>query len=60
MPEQLLAIEIGGTKLQLALGDASGRIAERARLAVDPAMNADDLKRGIAGVIGAWRPKGSL
>ncbi|MGH8017247.1 MAG: ROK family protein [Opitutaceae bacterium] len=60
MSEQLLAIEIGGTKLQLALGDASGRIAERARLAVDPAMNADDIKRGIAGVIGSWSSKPSL
>jgi glucokinase len=38
-----LGIEIGGTKLQLVLGDESGRIFERRKLAVDP-------KRGGAGI----------
>ena len=38
-----LGIEIGGTKLQLVLGDAEGSIVERERLMVDPA-------RGAAGI----------
>ena len=32
-----VGIEIGGTKLQLVLGDGAGRIRERRRLAVDAA-----------------------
>lgn len=32
---QYLGIEIGGTKLQVVLGDAQGRIAQRCRMAVD-------------------------
>ncbi len=40
---QYLGIEIGGTKLQLILGDESARILERRRLTVEPA-------RGAAGI----------
>lgn len=36
----ILGIEIGGTKLQVVTGDASGRIVERYRRRVDPAQEA--------------------
>ena len=39
----ILGIEIGGTKLQLVLGDAAGKICERRKLAVDR-------ERGAAGI----------
>ncbi|MCX6928652.1 MAG: ROK family protein [Verrucomicrobia bacterium] len=39
----ILGIEIGGTKLPFVLGDESGKIFERRKLAVDPA-------RGAAGI----------
>ena len=32
----LIGVEIGGTKLQVVAGDASGRIHARERFAVDP------------------------
>ncbi len=40
----ILGIEIGGTKLQVVTGDASGRIVDRFRHRVDPA-------RGAAGIL---------
>src|SRR5512140_1406061 len=43
-----LGIEIGGTKLQLVLGEEGGKIGERRRLHVDPANGA----AGIRGQIG--------
>jgi len=43
----LLGIEIGGTKLQLVLGDASARIREKCRLSVDPAGGATGIRRQI-------------
>jgi len=42
-----LGIEIGGTKLQLALGDEAGAIGERRRLAVKPGSGAQDIQRQI-------------
>jgi glucokinase len=42
-----LGIEIGGTKLQLVLGEASARICERLRLPVDPAQGAAGICRQI-------------
>ncbi|MCX6890994.1 MAG: ROK family protein, partial [Verrucomicrobia bacterium] len=39
----ILGVEIGGTKLQLVLGDAAGKICERRKLAVDR-------ERGAAGI----------
>lgn len=46
-----LGIEIGGTKLQLVLGDDSGRISERRRLTVDRARGADGIREQIARTI---------
>ena len=43
----LLGIEIGGTKLQLVLGDAAGQIHARRRLAVAPAHGAEGIRRQI-------------
>lgn len=43
----ILGIEIGGTKLQLALGDATGRIRERRRLPVDAARGAAGIRAAI-------------
>lgn len=45
---ELLGLEIGGTKLQLALGDASGRIREMRRWTVAPARGADGIRQQIA------------
>jgi len=42
-----LGIEIGGTKLQLVLGDESARIRERRRLAVDAAQGAAGIRQQI-------------
>ena len=42
-----LALEIGGTKLQLALGDAAGNICERRKLPVDPAGGAAGIRQQI-------------
>lgn len=42
-----LGIEIGGTKLQLVLGDEQGRISERRKLAVDPARGAAGIRQQI-------------
>ncbi len=43
----LLGIEIGGTKLQLVLGDATGRIHERRRLMVEAAQGAARVRQQI-------------
>src|SRR5690348_16050161 len=42
-----IGLEIGGTKLQLALGDGSARIQERLKLAVDSAAGADGIRHHI-------------
>jgi len=42
-----LGIEIGGTKLQLVLGDDAGQICERRRLPVDPARGAAGIRQQI-------------
>ncbi|MBC8155420.1 MAG: ROK family protein, partial [Bacteroidetes bacterium] len=46
-----LGIEIGGTKLQLVTGDASGQITQRFRYAVDPARGADGILAQIGETI---------
>lgn len=40
-------IEIGGTKLQIVLGDAAGNIAQRHRFTVDPAPGAQGIRKQI-------------
>src|SRR5512138_2475087 len=46
--ELTAAIEIGGTKLQLVLGERAGRICERRKLAVDPARGGEGIREQIA------------
>jgi glucokinase len=56
----LLAVEIGGTKLQIVVGTADGRILARQRFAVDPRGGAAGIRARIAealpAIIGQWRP----
>jgi glucokinase len=42
-----LGLEIGGTKLQLVLGDETGNICERRKLPVDPARGAAGIRQQI-------------
>jgi glucokinase len=55
----LLAIEIGGTKLQLVVGDASGRILQRWRFEVEAARGGagirDQIERALPKIVGAHR-----
>jgi len=46
-----LGIEIGGTKLQLGLGDGAGRLAALWRAQVIPASGADGIRRQIADAV---------
>lgn len=48
----ILGIEIGGTKLQLVKGDATGQISQRFRFPVDPSQGAEGILTQIATVIG--------
>ena len=43
----ILGVEIGGTKLQVVLGDAAGKIGERWRQHVDPAKGAAGIRQQI-------------
>jgi len=48
MTRNYLGIEIGGTKLQIVLGDERGGIAERFRFAVDRARGGEGIRQKIA------------
>src|SRR5438477_8677303 len=54
-------IEIGGTKLQLVLGDEEANIIERRKFAVEPGKGAAGIRRqieqGISGLIGNHKPE---
>src|SRR5262245_16312773 len=60
-PMHLLAIEIGGSKLQIFAGDEAGRILERRRFTVDRAAGGEGIRAQIAealpALISAWQPK---
>jgi glucokinase len=43
----VIGIEIGGTKLQLVVGDESGSIQQRRKLAVDPGLGAVGIRQQI-------------
>lgn len=47
MAQHFLGIEIGGTKLQLVVGDESARILERRRFSVRPEGGAEAIRRQI-------------
>ena len=47
----ILGVEIGGTKLQVVLGDEAGKICERRKLTVDPARGAAGIRQQIEGAL---------
>jgi glucokinase len=49
-----LGIEIGGTKLQLVLGNDRAEIQHRARLTVDPAKGGEGIREQIATTLRDW------
>ena len=53
----LLGIEIGGTKLQIAVGDRAARIVERHRFTVDPALGAAGIRRCLADALTRLTPE---
>lgn len=56
-----LAVEIGGTKIQVVAGDASGRIVDRRRFLVDRARGAAGIQAqllsALPDLVAAWRPR---
>jgi glucokinase len=56
-----IAIEIGGTKLQICSGTEDGRVLERRRFPVQPDAGAAGIRARIAetlpAMIGSWRPR---
>ena len=50
-----LGIEIGGTKLQLVVGDEQARILERFRTVVDPGQGAKGIKKQIKDALDKFR-----
>ena len=56
----LLGIEIGGSKLQLVLGDEAGNIHQRRRLVVDPTRGADGIRLQIEQTIPTLRQYGRI
>ena len=60
MQRTFLGIEIGGSKLQLVVGDESAAILDRARLGVDPARGGEGIRGQIRevlpGLMGRWKP----
>jgi glucokinase len=55
MQQLYLGIEIGGSKLQLALGDASARIVRRWRHTVDPQQGGTQIREQILATLGEIR-----
>jgi len=47
MADRYLGVEIGGTKLQVVLGDANAEILERSRMAVERAAGAAGVREGV-------------
>ena len=60
MQRAFLGIEIGGTKLQLVVGDESAAIVDRQRLDVNKSGGAEGIRRKIAAALPAlaakWKP----
>lgn len=51
MSDTFLAVEIGGTKLQIVLGDASGSIQSRHRFTVDPERGGEEIRKCLTGAL---------
>jgi glucokinase len=56
MPAQYLAIEIGGSKLQLFVGSATGSVVKRFRLAVDRDQGGAGIRAQIQSTLAQLRP----
>jgi glucokinase len=60
-PAHFLAIEIGGTKLQIVAGTDSGQILERRRFAVERSAGGEGIRNQIAGALPVfleeWKPR---
>ena len=60
MSSHFLAIEIGGSKLQLCAGTCAGEIVERVRFGVDKVAGGEGIRERIAdvlaGMIALWNP----
>jgi glucokinase len=56
MPAHYLAIEIGGSKLQLFVGSATGSVARRIRLAVDRDQGGAGIRAQIEQMLAQLRP----
>jgi glucokinase len=56
MEERFIGIEIGGTKLQLVVGDKEGNIEERKRYNIDPAKAAQGIQDHIKECLESWEP----
>lgn len=56
-----LAVEIGGTKLQICAGDAEGRILDRRRFVVALERGAEGIREHLAQavpeLVGSWKPE---
>jgi glucokinase len=56
-----LAIEIGGSKIQVCIGTEAGQIVDRRRFTVDRAAGGDGIRSQIAGalpeLIAQWKPR---
>jgi glucokinase len=57
MQKKFLGLEIGGTKLQIVLGDGSAKIIERRRLRIDRAKKGDGIREQITVALAEWIPK---
>lgn len=55
-----LGIEIGGTKLQLVLGNADGQLRERFRFAVAPEAGGEGIRAQIASTLSSVLERGAL
>src|SRR5687768_9554548 len=59
MPKSFLGIEIGGTKLQMVIGNEQGHIFERRRFVVDSSKGAGGIRSAIEAELPALISKGS-
>ncbi|HSL58809.1 MAG TPA: ROK family protein [Acidimicrobiales bacterium] len=50
--EHVVAVDIGGTKMEAGIVTADGRLVERARVATDPTADADGLWAPLAEIVG--------
>lgn len=56
--EKFIGIEIGGTKLQLVIGDASGAIEQHCRYIIDPLDGAAGIQADISLCLEQWKDAG--